>query len=237
MKDAALVVSGLAGDAAAAEAACGQRCARRCHRPSDLPIRSRRRSHRRLLHRRRPNRSRHRLGAAQGGGGNAAEQAGNSWSVADEKRPRPDQSMAHHHDASRRRAHRRWRAQPTCAPRRARTSSRLGHDRPDRLRVRQRRARQRQLCNPRQAGRGRQGLPRHAHRGRRPRQPRRQRRRQSAALGQARAIRGSVSGQGGRGVRRSCSRSATVQRDQSRPTTPARTWPRTGASNSCVRPK
>ena len=84
----------------------------------------------------------------------------------------------------------------------------------------------------RQARRGRQVLPGHAHRGRRPRQLRRQRRDQSAALAQARAIRGSVSGEGGRGCEAAGAGRAMARRGRSRPTTPARTWPRTGASNS-----
>ena len=49
-----------------------------------------------------------------------------------------------------------------------------------------------QLSNARQACRGSQVLSRHAHRGRRPRQLRGQRRAQSAALAQARPIRGSA---------------------------------------------
>jgi hypothetical protein len=57
----------------------------------------------------------------------------------------------------------------------------------------QRRARKRQFPDARQTRRGRQILPGHAHRGRRPRQLRGQRRPQSAALAQARSIRGSVS--------------------------------------------
>ena len=88
------------------------------------------------------------------------------------------------------------------------------------------------FADARQARRGRQVLPGHAHRGRRPRQLRGQRRDQPAALAQARAIRGSVSRAVRASMRRSWSRSATVRRGPSRPTTAARTWRRTGASNS-----
>ena len=94
---------------------------------------------------------------------------------------------------------------------------------------RQRRARKRQFPDARQARRGRQVLPGHAHRGRRPRQLRGQRRAQSAALAQARPIRGSVSRACGRrrgaaGADRAWGGATRCAR-----TTAARTWRAIGA--------
>ena len=204
MKDAALVVSGVAGDAAAAEA---MRAALRTALPATIKFTDQIKAKEpppppppapEPAAPAAPCRPR----------AEATRQQGNGCGSADGTEDRIDRSRLQH--LPQRHRPRQLHRPPRLTSRRSSIADRQrsrsagqglrgqagrpGHDRPDRLRARQRRARQRQLCDARQAGRGRQDLPRHAHRGRRPRQLRGQRRDQSAALGQARAIRGSLSG-------------------------------------------